>query len=162
MIGSTSNKAVLHRPCATRIGGINAQGMSMIEVLVSVMVLGVGLLGIAAMQSIALRGGQGSLESSQAVMGSNSIIESMRANIGVSYNLAKTCKPADVSGTTLMANDQRAWIAALRNTIGDNDSTCGQITGCPGACVVTVFWDDSRAGTDQGVAIRSVQASARI
>ena len=114
MIGSTSNKAVLHRPCATRIGGINAQGMSMIEVLVSVMVLGVGLLGIAAMQSIALRGGQGSLESSQAVMGSNSIIESMRANIGVSYNLAKTCKPADVSGTTLMANDQRAWIAGRR------------------------------------------------
>ena len=138
------------------------RGMSMIEVLVSVLVLGVGLLGIAAMQSLALRGGQGSLESSQAVMGSNSIIESMRANIGVSYNLAKTCKPADVSGTTLMANDQRAWIAALRNTIGDNDSTCGQITGCPGACVVTEFWDDSRAGTDQGGASRSIQTSARI
>ena len=93
------------------------RGMSMIEVLVSVLVLGVGLLGIAAMQSLALRGGQGSLESSQAVMGSNSIIESMRANIGVSYNLAKTCKPADVSGTTLMANDQRAWIAALRKDV---------------------------------------------
>jgi len=62
MIGSISNKAVLHRPAATRIGGRGAQGMSMIEVLVSVMVLGVGLLGIAAMQSIALRGGQGSLE----------------------------------------------------------------------------------------------------
>ena len=56
------------------------RGMSMIEVLVSVMVLGVGLLGIAAMQSIALRGGQGSLESSQAVMAANSIIEAMRAN----------------------------------------------------------------------------------
>ena len=44
MIGSISNKAVLHRPAATRIGGRGAQGMSMIEVLVSVMVLGVGLL----------------------------------------------------------------------------------------------------------------------
>lgn len=140
------------------------RGMSMIEVLVSVLVLGVGLLGIAAMQSLALRGGQGSLESSQAVMASNSIIESMRANSGATYNLAKTCKAADVTGSTLMANDQRAWIAALRNTIGDNDSTCGQITGCPAACVVTVFWDDSRAGNEPGVGgtNRSLATSARI
>lgn len=140
------------------------RGMSMIEVLVSVLVLGVGLLGIAAMQSLALRGGQGSLESSQAVMASNSIIESMRANTGATYNLAKTCKPADVTGSTLMANDQRAWITALRGTIGDNDSTCGQITGCPDACVVTVFWDDSRAGKEPGVGgtARQLDTSARI
>ena len=80
MIDFSSNKGAVCRPQATRIGAIGAQGMSMIEVLVSVMVLGVGLLGIAAMQSIALRGGQGSLESSQAVMASNSTIEAMRAN----------------------------------------------------------------------------------
>ena len=33
-------------------------GMSLIEVMVSVLVLGIGLLGIAAMQSMALQGGQ--------------------------------------------------------------------------------------------------------
>ena len=43
-------------------------GLSLIEILVSVVILGIGLLGVAAMQSLALRGGQSSLEASQAVM----------------------------------------------------------------------------------------------
>lgn len=140
----------------------HVRGIGLIEVMVSVLVLAVGLLGIAAMQSLALRGGQGSLESSQAVMASNSIVESMRANRAVNYDLSKTCDASDVTGATLMANDQRAWITALKATIGDNSSTCGQITGCPDACVITVFWDDSRAGSDQGGASRSLQTSARI
>ena len=118
MIGSISNKAVLHRPAATRIGGRGAQGMSMIEVLVSVMVLGVGLLGIAAMQSIALRGGQGSLESSQAVMQTTSIAEAMRANRlnAGNYAMAMTCSAG--SGGSLAQNDQAAWINALKSTMG--------------------------------------------
>ena len=140
----------------------HVRGMSLIEVMVSVLVLAVGLLGIAAMQSLALRGGQGSLESSQAVMASNSIIESMRANRTDNYNLGKTCNAADVAGATLKANDQRAWITALKTTIGNDSKTCGQITGCPDACVVTVFWDDSRAGSDQGGDARSLQTRARI
>ena len=50
----------------------HARGMSLIEVMVSVLVLAVGLLGVAAMQSLALRGVQGSLESTQAVMATSS------------------------------------------------------------------------------------------
>lgn len=137
----------------------HARGMSLIEVMVSVLVLAVGLLGIAAMQSLALRGGQGSLESTQAVMATNSILESMRANPTESYNIGKSCKASDVAGSTLKANDQRAWIASLRATIGDNDQTCGQITGCPNACLVTVFWDDSRAG---GSDTRTISVRAQI
>jgi type IV pilus assembly protein PilV len=137
----------------------HARGMSLIEVMVALLVLAVGLLGIAAMQSLALRGSQGSLESTQAVMATNSILESMRANPTESYNLGKTCKSSDVTGSTLKANDQREWIKSLRNTIGDNDKTCGQISGCPGACVVTVFWDDSRAG---GSDSRSLSVGAQI
>lgn len=151
MIGSISNKAVLHRPAATRIGGRSAQGMSMIEVLVSVMVLGVGLLGIAAMQSIALRGGQGSLESSQAVMGANSIIEAMRANRANAgayvYDGTTSCGTTPVAGTTLATNDLNFWVTSLKTTIGSASSTCGKIVSLGGNNYrVTVQWDDSRAG----------------
>lgn len=140
------------------------QGMGMIEVLVSVLVLAVGLLGVAAMQSLALRGGQGSLETSQAVMQANSIVEAMRINPTANYNIGKTCAVASVTGTDLRAYDQKAWIGALKSTIGlaNDNTTCGQITGCPGACVITVFWDDSRAGTDQGGTARSLVTNARI
>ena len=139
-----------------------ARGVSLIEVLVSVVILGVGLLGIAAMRSVALRSGQSSLESSQGVMQTMSITESMRANRvnAAAYNLgAMQCTvPA---GGTLAQNDIAAWITALKTTIGTagDTSTCGQITGCPLNCVITVRWDDSRAG---GAAARTVVTRARI
>ncbi|HOC11034.1 MAG TPA: type IV pilus modification protein PilV, partial [Thermomonas sp.] len=95
--------------------------MSMIEVLVSVMVLGVGLLGIAAMQSIALRGGQGSLESSQAVMATNSIIEAMRANranaAAYVYDGTTSCGSTPAAGTTLASSDLNYWVSSLKTTI---------------------------------------------
>ena len=109
----------------------HARGIGLIEVMVSVMVLAVGLLGIAAMQSTALRGGQGSLESTQAVMATNSILEAMRATRtqAASYIMAKTCAVPTVTGTAA-ANDRAAWITALKSTIGTgvgDTTTCGQI-----------------------------------
>lgn len=139
------------------------QGIGLIEVLVSVLVLSIGLLGIAAMQSMALRGGQGSLESSQAMMQTSAIVEAMRANRAnaASYNMAAmTC--AAPTGGTLAQNDLRQWILDLKRTMGSGAvdiSTCGQITGCPNACVITVQWNDTRAG---GVANRSVVTGTRI
>ena len=131
----------------------HVRGIGLIEVMVSVMVLSVGLLGIAATQSMALRGGQGSLESTQAVMATNSILEAMRANRtqAASYIMAKTCA-VPTGGGTAAANDQIAWITALKSTIGSGaaeTTTCGQIELLPGGSYrVTVFWDDSRAGTE--------------
>lgn len=143
-------------------GGRHMGGVSLIEVLVSVVIIAIGLLGIAAMQSMALRGAQSSLESSQAVIQTNSIMEAMRANRAnaAQYNMAAmTCViPA---GGALAQNDQRDWITALKNSIGHpaDATTCGQITGCPDACVVTVRWDDARAG---GGAARQVVTETRI
>lgn len=142
-------------------------GMSLIEVLVSVLVLGVGLMGIAAMQALALRGGQSSLETSQAVMATSSILDAIRANPtqASSYNMGKTC--AVPSGGSLAANDKAAWITALKTTIGSgltDATTCGEITNCAPAavCKVTVYWNDSRGGSDLGGASRKLDVEARI
>ena len=144
-----------------------ARGMSLIEVLVSVLVLSLGLLGIAAMQSMALRGGQSSLESSQAVMQASSIFEAMRSNRdnAADYNVGKTCSVGAISGTTLAKNDLKAWLTAAKTTIGGvatDTTTCGEISGCPADCVVTLYWDDSRGGSDQGGSTRSLAVEARI
>ena len=145
----------------------HARGVGLIEVLVSVMVLSVGLLGIAAMQSMALRGGQGSLESTQAVMATNSILEAIRANRAAadSYNMAMTCTVPTVGGT-VAANDRIAWITALKTSIGSgaaDTTTCGQIANCDDAnatnCTITVRWDDTRAG---GANNRSLSVEAQI
>lgn len=145
----------------------HVRGMSLIEVMVSVLILAVGLLGIAAMQALALRSGQGSLESTQAVMATNSMLESIRANRtqADSYNMGKTCATPAV-GTTLVVNDKAAWISTLKSTIGSgaaDTTTCGQIANCDDAnatnCTITVFWDDSRAG---GASDRSLSVEAQI
>lgn len=140
--------------------GARMRGISLIEVMVSVVIIAVGLLGIAAMQSVALRGSQSSLETSQAVIQTNSILEAMRANRAGDYNMAMTC--AVPSGGNLVSNDQAEWILALKNTIGSGNAdttTCGQIAGCPDACVITVQWDDQRAG---GGATRQISTETRI
>jgi type IV pilus assembly protein PilV len=129
-----------------------ARGVSLIEVLVSVVVLSIGLLGVAAMQSIALRGGQSSFESSQAVIQTSAIMEAMRANRldANAYNTAgMVCAAA--GGGSLAQSDVSVWVTSLKETIGsseDDPTVCGQITGCPVACVITVQWDDTRAGGD--------------
>lgn len=145
------------------IGRTRSEGVSLIEVLVSVVVLSIGLLGVAAMQSIALRGGQSSLETSQAVIQTNSILDAMRANRlnAAAYNTAgMVCGVGGAAGT-LAQNDVNAWIGALKNTIGrpGDTTTCGSIAGCPVACVITVQWDDQRAG---GGAARTIVTGSRI
>lgn len=135
------------------------RGVGLIEVMVSVLILAVGLLGVAAMQAIALRGGQSSLESSQAVIQTNSILETMRVNraTAASFNTGSMRCSAAAGGNALV----EAWLADLKAAIGTagDTTTCGQITGCPGACVITVRWDDSRAG---GLQQRVVVTEARL
>lgn len=143
------------------------RGMSLIEVMVAMLVLAVGLLGIAAMQSLALRGGQGSLESTQAVIATSSMLESIRANRtqADNYNMVMTCA-TPAAGTTLVTRDQNAWMSALKTTIGSgaaDTTTCGQISNCDDAnatnCTITVRWDDSRAG---GSSTRTIAVEAQI
>ncbi len=138
------------------------RGVSLLEVMISVLILGVGLLGIAAMQALALRGGQGSLESSQAVMQTTSIAEAMRANRlnAGSYAMAMTCTAG--SGGSLAQNDLAAWINALKRTIGTagDTSTCGRIEALGNSRFrITVQWDDQRAG---GSSTRQVATEVRI
>jgi type IV pilus assembly protein PilV len=131
------------------------RGLSLIEVLVSVVIVGIGLLGIAAMQSLALRGAQSSLESSQAVMQTHAIIEAMRANYmnAAAYNGNWTVPPA---GGTTAQRDLNEWIAGMQGVANwrgitpdqpiIGDTATATIAGCPINCVITVLWNDTRAG----------------
>ena len=150
---------MIRRPLQPSSVPRHAQGVGLIEVMVSVLVLAVGLLGIAAMQSLALRGGQGSLESSQAVMQATSIIEAMRANRANAGTYNTTDMKCSAAAGASINADVGVWIASLKSTIGNDVNTCGQIVGCPNACVVTVQWNDTRAG---GGATRTVITETRI
>lgn len=130
-------------------------GVGLIEVLIAVLVMAIGLLGIAALQATALRNSQSSLERSQAVIHSYAILDAMRANLPAArsgvYNMAApVCTaPTAGAGASLAANDQANWLRALETSMGTEDA-CGQIqcVAIAGSqsrnCTVTVQWDDTR------------------
>ncbi len=153
-------------------GGAKARGASLIEVLISVLIMGIGMLGIAAMQATALRNSQSSVERSQAVIQNYAIIDAMRANrqnaLNGDYNTSGWMCAAP-TGTTLSATDRAWWLGSLKQATGTaatDTSVCGQITctGATGICVVAARWDDSRAGTggQTGSATYSVETRVRL
>ena len=139
-------------------------GAGLLEVMISVLIMGIGLLGIAAMQATALKNSQSSMERSQAVIQSYTILEAMRANreraLAGDYNIAQTC--ASAGNATLAQRDLSAWITSLKTALGDTDNTCGTVNcSADGNCTVTVQWDDSRATGNDGAGSATYQLATR-
>jgi len=125
-------------------------GVGLIEIMVAVLVLALGLLGLAALQARALQQNQSSLQRSQAVMLSSSILDSLRTDrtnaIAGAYNIAQTCAVPGANGT-LTGDSINAWLQSLKDRLGQAATTCGSITcNVNGICTIRIFWDDSRAG----------------
>ncbi|WP_425493083.1 type IV pilus modification protein PilV [Novilysobacter antarcticus] len=137
----------------------DSSGVGLIEVLIAILVMGIGLLGIAAMQATALRNSQSSLERSQAVIHSYGILDAMRANLPVAraggYNTPGFVCVPPATDTTLVAADHARWIKAIEDSMGED--ACGRIQCLPivnsesRSCTVTVRWNDARAteGSDE-------------
>lgn len=146
--------------CAAALAASRCQrGASLLEVLISVLILGIGMLGIAAMQATALRNSNSSLEQSQAVIQTYAILDAMRVNreaaIADAYD-GEFCDVPDAAGD-LVSADQRRWMQALKGSLGSG--ACGAVDCDGNDCTITVEWDDSRAtesGTD-GVIAGSTQ-----
>lgn len=133
-------------------------GATLIEVLIAVVVVSIGLLGIASLQLVALRNSQSSLQSSMVTMQSYSLLDSMRANRaaadGGAYNEA-ALSTAPV-GTTLVETDKAFWISALQSQLGT--SAKAAISCATGACTIKVTWNDS----EKGKAERTVETRATL
>lgn len=128
-------------------------GVGLIEVLIAVLVMAIGLLGIAALQATALRNSQSSMERSQATVHSYAILDAMRANLDSAragnYDMDMTCDAPELpEEPSLGETDKAAWVASLHSDLGE--TSCGKVE-CVAAsegdamdCTVTVQWNDSR------------------
>ncbi len=152
------------KPYSLHLAPSRQQGATLIEILVSVLILSFGLLGMASLQTRALQGNQSSVQRSQAIMLAQFMMDAMRVDResakGGSYNTAYVCSPAGFTGITLAQNNMRDWIDSARGTMGvaTDTTTCGAIT-CNDSyiCTVRLRWDDSKAGglSEQVVEIQS-------
>jgi type IV pilus assembly protein PilV len=146
------------------------RGVTLIEILVTVLILSFGMLGMAALQTRALQGNQSSIQRSQAIMLSNYILDVMRVDResakGGEYNTgaggAFVCGPDGVSGTTLARNTLKDWLGTMETSLGTtaDSTTCGSVV-CETdyVCTVKIKWDDSKAG---GLADQTLEVQAKI
>lgn len=129
-------------------------GVGMIEVLVAVLLLAVGFLGMAALQASSLSTNNSAMARSMATIASYSILDAMRADVvnaragKYNSNGAGIKASACPTATDTFANTQLGlWCTQLGEKLGAIDTTTGLIN-CTntGNCVVTITFDDSRAG----------------
>lgn len=118
------------------------RGFSLIEVLVTVLILAIGLLGLAGLQSTALRSNHSAYLRSQATVLAYDIIDRMRANRTAALNGAYTVSwGGTLTGSSMAATDIGAWKANLAALLPLGD---GRVELAGTRFTVTVRWDDSR------------------
>jgi type IV pilus assembly protein PilV len=142
------------------------RGASLIEILVTVLMLSFGLLGMSALQARALQGSVSSFQRSQAVIFAQYLLDVMRidreAAKGGDYNTPKVCSPSAFTLTTLADTSRKDWLTLVRDDMGNpNDTTTCTVIDCDPnyTCTVKILWDDSRAG---GLPSQSVTVSSRV
>jgi type IV pilus assembly protein PilV len=144
----STGKLISFGPCAA---GSMQRGFSMIEVLIAVLVLSIGLIGLASLQGVSLQFNNSAYLRSQATNLAYDMADRVRANRGVAlaggaYNLA--VGDATPAPGPLPATDLNEWRTALLNSL---PAGTGEVEVDPvkNNLTIVVCWDDSRgAGAD--------------
>ncbi len=141
---------------SNRLGpGAHASGFTLIEILVSLIVLAVGFLGMAALQSSSMQGTAGTYFRTQADMLANDLSERIRANRTGSeasaYTYAgggapeATCGNADsCDSATMAAADISEWSDWVENSLPSGDAIVTELG--QNFWAIQVMWDERRNG----------------
>jgi type IV pilus assembly protein PilV len=125
----------------TRRGG--EAGFSLIELLVAVLVMGIGVLGVTALQLVSLQNNRAALERAEAVQLAYDMMDRIRANplgvpAGAAYGglalgdappAAPNCIDNNCSQAQMVAFDQASWKCQLGNFHDDAVCTDLRATG---------------------------------
>jgi type IV pilus assembly protein PilV len=129
-------------------------GFTLIEVLIAMVVLAVGLLGLAGLQATSIKNNLSAYNRSQATLLAYDLADRMRANVAgkATYTTilpsAATLKSNCLTTTgcslaDMAENDLFEWNLAVTTTL---PSGVGTIANAAGVYTVTINWDDNRDG----------------
>ena len=128
------------------------KGFSLVEVLVALVLLSVGLLGLAGLQTRGVRDNHGAYLRTQATLCVKDLVDRMRANrpaaLAGDYDIGFGVVAA--GGETVAAQDLNQWLQSLAQLPGPGqgrvvvDKTSRRV-------LIDVAWDDSRGTEDRAV-----------
>ena len=136
-------------------------GFSMIEVLVTLLIISLALLGTAGLQAYSMRLNQGGQFRSQAVFLASDLAERMEANraaaVAGNYVVTTSSVPTAIStacinGACTAANlatfDLSQWENAIAATLPQSSWAVAQtVVGNPSVYTITISWVDRQADT---------------
>ncbi len=151
-------------------GQRHARGVSLIEILVAVLILSVGVLGLAGMQVRALRTSISSEQKTQAVVLAHYLLELMRVDrtsaLDGLYNTTgglttPLCAvPAVPAAGSFASSELRDWMLSVQTGLGPAANPCVAVAcDALGLCSVRLQWDDTAAG---GLPDQSLTVTSRI
>lgn len=122
-------------------------GSTMIEVLISMIIIAIGLLGFAGLLTQAMKSSQTAYLRSQATFLAYDIVERMRANRGaaINGNYSITYGTAPVGGT-MAGDDLVDWRASLAQALPAGDGDVSAVLN--GSVTIKIKWNDGYAQTE--------------
>lgn len=130
-------------------------GFTLLEVLITLVILSIGLLGLAGLQAVGLSQNHSAYHRSQATQAAYSIADQMRANQAASANyltgfmlpsaatVQAGCTAGGCSAAQMAENDLFEWNETMTNTLPGG---IGTITLAGTVVTITINWDDNRDG----------------
>lgn len=122
---------------------MNQQGFTLLEVLVTVVILALGLLGYAGLQMASLKNSASAYQRTQATILAYDIIDRMRVNrvqaIAAGYNIAIGSPPA---GAGVAGDDLVDWKMLVANALPGGDASIA--VNNTGATLIVIQWSDKR------------------
>ena len=123
----------------------NQSGVSMIEVLITILVSVIGLFSAMQLQLTAVSNTHSSYFRSQAAVLTNGLVDQMRANptgaLASNYNISLSGSAP--SGSSVEATDLAQWRADLATAMPGATSSVACVAPTR-ICNLVVQWDDSR------------------
>ena len=124
-------------------------GMTLVEVLVTMVLISVGLLGVAALQLTSLKNNQESYVRSQAAMLAADMLDRMRSNQtgfnAGNYDMASDASGFDQVGATgtVAAADVAAWQTMIDRLLpGSDTDAAGRIVREDRIVTITIRWHE--------------------
>jgi type IV pilus assembly protein PilV len=117
------------------------QGFSLLEVLISILILSIGLLGLASLQSNGMRFNHTAYLRSQATVLSYDIADAMRANSpnAAAYTTVYTDAASSFTGTTTRDEDLNNWKTQLETLLPGGE---GEITLSGNEFTIAIRWTE--------------------
>lgn len=128
-----------------RHGFRSSAGFSLVEVLVALVLLSIGLLGLAGLQTRGVRDNHGAYLRTQAILCAKDLVDRMRANRGAAIAGAYDVDFGVLAetGSTIAAQDLSQWQASLALLPGPGQARVA-VNQTTRRVSVDISWDDSR------------------